>query len=276
MIKIAAIARRLGALLIHDCTYRQFAEGHTLAARLSEGITTYSFSKWLGAAGLRVGAAVARDRAAGGGPAQQSRLQRPVATRGAGRTGGAQRVVSRRATRAAAKPGRDQEGGRGHPGISSSGLSLERQLPGGRVHRGRHPARGAGRRHAGASHPDSPGQPSSHRDFRPPLHQGEHHGASEAWVDESAPCCPASPPRSAAATPRPTCFRVELTPPPSHVRCPKGGGDRIKRSDSTLRPTSALRSLIVAAAEIRHGREASSHPPPALSGHLPHMMGEGL
>ena len=60
MIGIAAIARDLGALLIHDCTYRHFAEGHTLAARFyPEGtLTTYSFSKWLGAAGLRVGAAV--------------------------------------------------------------------------------------------------------------------------------------------------------------------------------------------------------------------------
>jgi len=60
MAKIAAIARARGAILIHDCTYRHFADGHTLAARCyPEGtLTTYSFSKWLGAAGLRVGAAV--------------------------------------------------------------------------------------------------------------------------------------------------------------------------------------------------------------------------
>lgn len=60
MRKIAAIAKTCGAVLIHDCTYRHFAEGHTLAARFyPEGtLTTYSFSKWLGAAGLRVGAAV--------------------------------------------------------------------------------------------------------------------------------------------------------------------------------------------------------------------------
>lgn len=58
---ITAIARDAGALLIHDCTYRHFAEGHTLAApHYPEGtITTYSFSKWLGLAGLRVGAVVA-------------------------------------------------------------------------------------------------------------------------------------------------------------------------------------------------------------------------
>lgn len=60
MVRIAAIARARGALLIHDCTYRHFAEGHTLAARFyPEGtLTTYSFSKWLGAAGLRIGAAI--------------------------------------------------------------------------------------------------------------------------------------------------------------------------------------------------------------------------
>jgi histidinol-phosphate/aromatic aminotransferase/cobyric acid decarboxylase-like protein len=45
---------------VHDCTYRHFADGHTLAAELyPEGtLTTYSFSKWLGLAGLRIGAVV--------------------------------------------------------------------------------------------------------------------------------------------------------------------------------------------------------------------------
>ncbi|MFA5120450.1 pyridoxal phosphate-dependent aminotransferase [Zavarzinia sp.] len=59
---IAGIARKSGALLIHDCTYRHFAKAHTLAARFyPEGtVTTYSFSKWLGIAGLRCGAVVAR------------------------------------------------------------------------------------------------------------------------------------------------------------------------------------------------------------------------
>lgn len=57
---IAAIAKAAGATLIHDCTYRHFAEGHSLAARhYPEGtLTTYSFSKWLGLAGLRVGAVI--------------------------------------------------------------------------------------------------------------------------------------------------------------------------------------------------------------------------
>ena len=56
-----AIARKAGAYFVHDCTYRDFADEHTLAARFypERTITIYSFSKWLGLAGLRVGALVA-------------------------------------------------------------------------------------------------------------------------------------------------------------------------------------------------------------------------
>lgn len=56
----AAIARKAGALLIHDCTYRDFARGHWPALQVApEGaIVTLSFSKWLGLAGMRVGALV--------------------------------------------------------------------------------------------------------------------------------------------------------------------------------------------------------------------------
>ncbi|GAA2247499.1 aminotransferase class I/II-fold pyridoxal phosphate-dependent enzyme [Herbiconiux moechotypicola] len=58
---IVALARETGSTIIHDCTYRHFADGHSLAAELyPEGtFSTYSFSKWLGLAGLRVGAIVA-------------------------------------------------------------------------------------------------------------------------------------------------------------------------------------------------------------------------
>jgi aspartate/methionine/tyrosine aminotransferase len=58
---IVAVAREAGAHLIHDCTYRHFAHEHTLAAtRYPERtLTIYSFSKWLGLAGMRVGAVVA-------------------------------------------------------------------------------------------------------------------------------------------------------------------------------------------------------------------------
>lgn len=58
---IVAVAREIGAYLIHDCTYRHFAHEHTLAAtRYPERtLTIYSFSKWLGLAGLRIGSVVA-------------------------------------------------------------------------------------------------------------------------------------------------------------------------------------------------------------------------
>ena len=58
---ITDIARKANAYLIHDCTYRDFAYEHTLAARFypERTITVWSFSKWLGFAGLRVGAILA-------------------------------------------------------------------------------------------------------------------------------------------------------------------------------------------------------------------------
>jgi histidinol-phosphate aminotransferase len=58
------IARHVNAYFLHDCTYRDFADEHTLAARFypERAITIYSFSKWLGLAGLRVGAVVANRR----------------------------------------------------------------------------------------------------------------------------------------------------------------------------------------------------------------------
>lgn len=59
--EIVAIAERHDCVLIQDCTYRDFAYEHHLAARLAPErvITITSFSKWLGLAGLRVGALVA-------------------------------------------------------------------------------------------------------------------------------------------------------------------------------------------------------------------------
>ncbi|RAI44503.1 pyridoxal phosphate-dependent aminotransferase [Rhodoplanes roseus] len=57
---IVDIARSVGAYLIHDCTYRDFAFEHHLAAKLypERTVTVWSFSKWLGFAGLRMGALV--------------------------------------------------------------------------------------------------------------------------------------------------------------------------------------------------------------------------
>lgn len=56
----AAIAKACDALLVHDCTYRDFAEGHTPALRVApnHAVVSVSFSKWLGLAGLRIGALV--------------------------------------------------------------------------------------------------------------------------------------------------------------------------------------------------------------------------
>jgi histidinol-phosphate aminotransferase len=57
----AEIARSAGALMIHDCTYRDFADGHMPVLQVApEGtVVSLSFSKWLGLAGMRIGALVA-------------------------------------------------------------------------------------------------------------------------------------------------------------------------------------------------------------------------
>lgn len=59
--EIADIARSVDAYLIHDCTYRDFAYDHHLAAKHypERTITVWSFSKWLGFAGLRIGSLTA-------------------------------------------------------------------------------------------------------------------------------------------------------------------------------------------------------------------------
>ncbi|RVT95382.1 pyridoxal phosphate-dependent aminotransferase [Rhodovarius crocodyli] len=56
----AAIAQKFNALLVHDCTYRDFADGHfpALKAAPDNAVVSVSFSKWLGLAGLRIGALV--------------------------------------------------------------------------------------------------------------------------------------------------------------------------------------------------------------------------
>jgi aspartate aminotransferase len=59
--EFAEIARSVGAWFIHDATYSQFAEGFTPVSRFypDKGIVIYSFSKWLGLAGMRLGAVIA-------------------------------------------------------------------------------------------------------------------------------------------------------------------------------------------------------------------------
>ena len=55
------IARKVDAYFVHDCTYFHFADHHTMAATFypEKSVTIYSFSKWLGLAGLRIGAIIA-------------------------------------------------------------------------------------------------------------------------------------------------------------------------------------------------------------------------
>ena len=57
------IARSVGACLIHDATYCHFADDFTPAASFyDKAIVTYSFSKWLGIAGMRLGAVIASSK----------------------------------------------------------------------------------------------------------------------------------------------------------------------------------------------------------------------
>lgn len=60
IIEIAALAKESDSIVIHDCTYRDFAFEHYLIRDFypEKTITTYSFSKWLGIAGLRTGAII--------------------------------------------------------------------------------------------------------------------------------------------------------------------------------------------------------------------------
>lgn len=60
---IADIARSVDAYLIHDGTYGHFADRFTPAFRFypERSIQVYSFSKWLGLAGMRLGALLASD-----------------------------------------------------------------------------------------------------------------------------------------------------------------------------------------------------------------------
>lgn len=58
--EITDIARSVGAYLIHDATYCHFADNFTPAYRFypEKSILIYSFSKWLGVAGMRLGAVI--------------------------------------------------------------------------------------------------------------------------------------------------------------------------------------------------------------------------
>jgi len=60
ILDIIEIAKENNIIIIHDCTYKDFADDHTLIANYypNNTITVWSFSKWLGLAGLRIGAII--------------------------------------------------------------------------------------------------------------------------------------------------------------------------------------------------------------------------
>ena len=63
ILEFIEIAKANNIIIIHDCTYRDFADNHTLIAKYypDNTITVWSFSKWLGLAGLRIGAIVSSE-----------------------------------------------------------------------------------------------------------------------------------------------------------------------------------------------------------------------
>ena len=64
ILKIVEIAEDNNITIIHDCTYRDFADDHHLIANYypENTITIWSFSKWLGLAGMRIGAIVTSEK----------------------------------------------------------------------------------------------------------------------------------------------------------------------------------------------------------------------
>lgn len=61
--EFAKIAEENNLYLLHDITYRDFAENHTLATKYTErAVIAYSFSKIFGMAGLRLGAIVSNTK----------------------------------------------------------------------------------------------------------------------------------------------------------------------------------------------------------------------
>jgi aspartate/methionine/tyrosine aminotransferase len=64
ILKIVEIAEYNDITIIHDCTYRDFADDHHLIANYypENTITIWSFSKWLGLAGMRLGTIVTSEK----------------------------------------------------------------------------------------------------------------------------------------------------------------------------------------------------------------------
>ena len=64
ILQIVEIAEDNDITIIHDCTYRDFADDHHLIANYypENTITIWSFSKWLGLAGMRLGTIVTSEK----------------------------------------------------------------------------------------------------------------------------------------------------------------------------------------------------------------------
>jgi histidinol-phosphate aminotransferase len=179
--QFAAIARDRGALLVHDCTYRDFADSHTPAPHVApEGsVVSMSFSKWLGLAGLRIGALVAsRGLFEEFAQASTSVLGASVIAQRAAQAGLTVKAewMQKSPRHRSRQQGDDPRGDHLHRGVHASDLPLARQFPGSGDGGSRHPSRGAGRVLSAAGHHDPPGH-LSHRTFWRSICKGLHLGS---------------------------------------------------------------------------------------------------
>jgi histidinol-phosphate aminotransferase len=179
--RFAAIARDCGALLVHDCTYRDFADGHTPALHVApEGaVVTMSFSKWLGLAGLRIGALVAApelfDELA---QTSTSVLGANVVAQRAAQAGLAVKIEWMTTVRGIDRANMVmiREAAASIEGLALCRSSLARQFSGAGNRGCRHPSGSAGRMLSPAGHHDPPGH-LSHATLRRSLREGEHLGS---------------------------------------------------------------------------------------------------
>ena len=175
------IARKVDALVLHDCTYRDFAENHTLAASLypQGAITIYSFSKWLGLcrpSGRRCDRQPRQHREACGIRDRDIGLQRDRAARGRRRPCRQAGMDERCSRHAAPQSSRDQRCRRQNSGSVAAGLSVARQLSDHRMCRGRLQPGSLGCGLCRSRHHDQAGR-LPHAALRLAIREGEHHGA---------------------------------------------------------------------------------------------------
>jgi hypothetical protein len=158
----AAIARDCGALLVHDCTYRDFADGHTPALHVApEGavvsILEMARPRWLAHRGPRRGTRAVRgigadlDQRAGG--------KRRRAARGAGRARRQGRMDDQGPQYRSRQQSDDPGGGVGDRWPCAADFPLARQFSGAGDGGSRDSSGSAGRMLSPAGHHDPPGAP---------------------------------------------------------------------------------------------------------------------